>query len=288
MKKAVLYYNPRAGRTPLTRERLKLLLKRLYQLGMDAEAVTSDTAEGAVANLDLTGKDLLLIFGGDGTLHSLLPAVVKWNVPVGVLPSGTANVLARELGIPRNVEKAVEVLHTGKPRRICLGRSQDRFFHLMAGVGLDGYIIGQTSPRLKKIMGVGAYWLAGWRHFWNAPLSRFDVDIDGVVHQASFAVISNCRYYGGHLSITPRASLFENCLDVCLFTSINRSRFLTYLYGVSRGTHLSFSDVVYSKASSVRIEGAPGIPVQMDGELSGHLPLEVTTYSPGIEVIVPQ
>jgi YegS/Rv2252/BmrU family lipid kinase len=287
MKKAVLYYNPRAGRSSLSCRQLDTLLERLFRVGVSAEAATSSSPEELEDVLKLEGKDLLLIYGGDGTLHSLLPAVVREKIPVALLPAGTANVLARELEIPRKLEKAIELLRTGRLRRIHLGQSQGKFFHLMVGVGLDGHIVSSTGDLLKRYLGVGAYWLAGLSHFWTVPLHAFEIELDGKPQQAGFAVISNCRYYGGQLGITPRASVFEDDLDVCVFTGTSRSRFLTYLYRILRGTHLSLPDVVYRKVSSVRVYGDERILVQMDGEVSGHPPLKITSYPPGIEILVP-
>lgn len=287
MKKAVLYHNPAAGRTPLPPDRLTWLLARLRAIGYDAVPVTADFPEGIGATLELEGVDLLLIHGGDGTIHSLLPTVVRWQVPIALLPSGTANVLARELGVPRSAEKALDVLSEGKTKTMYLGQSADRYFHLMAGVGLDSYVIRQTGERLKKLLGIGAFWIAGIRSYWSFPLIPFEIVLDGVRHEATFAVISNSRFYGGHLLITPRASVFEKSLDVCLFRSTSRFRYLGYLAGVLRGRHVDDVDVVYRKVSSVQVLSGESVPVQMDGEVVGCSPMDFGVCSRGIEIFVP-
>jgi YegS/Rv2252/BmrU family lipid kinase len=235
----------------------------------------------------LREKSLLIICGGDGTIHSVLPPAVKARVPIGILPTGTANVLARELKIPMSLDRAIEVLGRGRKRSLSLGIADGRYFHLMAGVGADGYIINRVGLSLKRFLGVAAFWVTGLSRFWSYPLREFYVDIGGHSHTATFAVVSNSRYYGGHLLLAPRASVFENLLDVCLFTSKNHFRFLSYLWGSLRGDHLKYPDVVYEKTAQLEISGDESIEVQLDGELSGHLPARFAIADSQVEVIIP-
>lgn len=287
MKRALLYHNPAAGRAPVTSERREQLLGYFRSLGYDAASQTSNSADRVSSELDLEGVDLLVIQGGDGTIRSLLPSVVRSRVPVALIPSGTANVLARELGIPLRTKQALEVIAEGKRRTIYLGESQGRYFHLMAGIGLDSHVIRRTGERLKKMLGIGAFWLAGIRSYRTFPLMPFEVILDGVLQEATFAVISNSRFYGGHLMIAPRASVFEECLDVCLFKSTVRSRFIKYLAAALRGRHLDFPDVVYQKVQSVQVRGEEEIEVQMDGDIVGCLPMDFNVCPRGIEILVP-
>ncbi|MFQ5739518.1 MAG: diacylglycerol/lipid kinase family protein [Acidobacteriota bacterium] len=287
MTRACFLYNPAVGRFPLTRKRLAVLRERLYRLGIRTEVTCTKAPDRGATSLDLEGQDLLLIYGGDGTIHDVLGEAVKWKIPVGILPAGTANVLARELGIPRHLEKAVDVVAAGTPARMTLGRAGPHHFHLMAGIGVDGYILQKMRSGMKKTFGVASYWMLGFQSFWSLPLRPFEVRFPDRSYRATFAVVSNCRRYGGHLLITPRASVFEDALDVCLFTSTNRSRFLRYLFGALTGRHVQYADVVYRKARRVGMHGDPAIPVQLDGDVVGHLPMDFTTCSDAIQVIVP-
>lgn len=287
MKRALLYLNPAAGRAPVTSERREQLLAYLQRLGYEASSQISSSADQVSCELDLDGVDLLVIQGGDGTIRSLLPAVVRSRVPVALIPSGTANVLARELGIPLRTRQALKVISEGRRRTLYLGESQGRYFHLMAGIGVDSHVISRTDERLKKMLGIGAFWLAGIRSYSTFPLTPFEISLDGVSQEATFAVISNSRFYGGHLMIAPRASVFEECLDVCLFKSTVRSRFIRYLVAVLRGQHLNFPDVIYRKVQSVQVRGDERIQVQMDGDIVGFLPMDFNVCPRGIEIFVP-
>ncbi len=306
MTEAVLLYNPAAGRFPLSQKRLRLLLQSLRQHGIQAEPVCTRVPSDAASpsepqpdsagtlqptrsdwQLDLAGKDRLLVYGGDGTLHQAFRLAAPSDTPVALLPAGTANVLARELGVPLRLEDALPVAAAGTPRRIYLGEGNGRYFHLMSGIGLDAHVIARVPPRLKKALGIGAYWLAGLAALRNCPLERFQLTLDGTEWEASFAVVANARLYGGHLLMAPHASVYEECLDVCLFTSNQKARFLSYLWGVLTRTHLDYSDVVYRKVQRVEVAGDPSVPVQMDGELVGNLPMSFSVFSRGVQVVVP-
>ena len=289
MSSALFLYNPAAGRFPLSEKRLKALLRTLYDYGIRAEtAVTQPSQE---TSLNLENKDLLIVYGGDGTLHGAIPEAVKWEVPVALLPAGTTNVLARELGIPRDPERALSLVPQRKLLKIHLGEAilgdKRSYFHLMAGIGFDGDVISRTGQHLKKALGMVAYWLVAHVSLLKYPMTPFELTLEGEVHQGTFAVIGNARKYGGELQLTPKANVQENCLDVCLFTSQQRWRYLLYLWGVLSGRHLRYPDVVYRKVQHLKVSSDCPVPIQLDGELIGHSPMEFSSSSEGLLMVVP-
>ncbi len=288
MKRALLFYNPQAGRISLSPRRLRKLIESIHALGLEVSAVPSRAEPGALSGENLVDQDVLIVHGGDGTIHEALEPALDHQIPIALLPAGTANVLARELGIPRDPARALRLLRQGKRTRICLGKSGGRYFHVMAGVGLDSHIIDQTSGGLKRCFGMGSYWLAGLSAFRRIPLRPFEVLLDDCPYKATFAVISNARHYGGHLLVAPAANVSEECLDVCLFTSTNRKRYVVYLLGSLIGKHIELSDVHYRKARRIRALGESNIPVQMDGEVVGNLPMDFEVAGRSIELFVPR
>ena len=174
-----------------------------------------------------------------------------------------------------------------KLKRIYLGQGAGEYFHLMAGVGLDGDAIARIQSPLKQALGMSAYYLATAISLLKYPMRPFDVDLEGETHRGTFAVIGNTRNYGGHLLITPEASLEENSLDVCLFTGSGRVRYLAYVFGAISGRHIHYPDVLYRKVRHLSITADPSIPIQMDGDLVGHGSIEFSSYGEGIEVVVP-
>ena len=287
MISAVFLYNPAAGRFPLSERRRNALLEYLFCNGIRCEAVSSHPSRDPAALLDLKNRDLLIVYGGDGTLHQAMSEVVKWKVPVALLPAGTTNVLARELKIPRDPERALSLVVRRKLKRIYLGQGNGEYFHLMAGVGLDGDAISRIRGTLKQALGMGAYYLATAISLLKYPMPSFEVDLEGETHRGTFAVIGNARSYGGQLLVTPEASLEENSLDVCLFTGSARGRYLAYILGTISGRHIHYPDVLYRKVRHLSISADPSIPVQMDGDLVGHGSIEFSSYGEGIEVVVP-
>ena len=288
MKRALFFYNPNAGRVRLSPKRRKKLIESMHALGLEVTPLCSSPAPGALSSDTLENQDLIIVYGGDGTIREVLKPALDRQLPVAILPAGTANVLARELSIPRDPARALRLLREGRRTRIHLGKSGQDYFHLMAGIGLDSHIIDQTSPGLKRRFGVGSYWLAGFRAFRNLPLQPFEVYLDDHSVEATFAVVSNSRYYGGHLLLAPAADVTEDCLDVCLFTSRDRSRYLTYLLATLTGRHVELPDVHYLKAKEISVRGKPSIPVQMDGEVIGSLPMDFEVASRSVEVFVPR
>jgi YegS/Rv2252/BmrU family lipid kinase len=235
---------------------------------------------------ELQNQDLLIVYGGDGTFQQAIPEALRWKVPLGLLPGGTANVLARELDIPLDCEEALQVLGRRKSRKIHVAQANGRFFHLMAGVGFDAFVVSQIKKSTKRALGIGAYWLTAVLSLTRYPFQPFELNLDGENYQGTSAVIGNVRSYGGQLLVTPQASVEEKCLDVCLFTSRHRWRYLSYAFGALTGRHIFYPDVVYRKATRVRVS-KEGIPVQLDGETAGQTPLMFSAFDKTVTVFVP-
>ena len=287
MLKSLLYFNPVAGRRPISAQRLRRILDLLRDQGIECETVASNARSQGPPQLDLQAKELLIAVGGDGTIHELLPLAVKHQVALGILPTGTANVLAEELGIPRRLERAIRLLREGSHQRITLGRAGSEYFHLMAGIGVDGLVIQKTSPRLKRRLGKGAYWWAGLKTWLDLRLEPFELHIEGRMHRATFAVISNCHFYGGRLQITPGASPFSDQLEVCLFEGYRRADFMRYVIGILTGRHLSYPDVKTFSTRKVKVQAPASVPVQLDGDVARPTPRLFEIEKEALEVIVP-
>lgn len=287
MSTAVLVYNPAAGRFSLSQKRLQLLLEKLYHYGIRAEAVQARAGEEVSRWLNLAGKRLLIVYGGDGTLHQVVEEALSHEVTVGLLPAGTANVLARELSIPLDPERALQIVARGVRKRIHLGLANQKHFHLMAGIGLDAFVVSRVKDERKRAFGFAAFWLSTLRSLLEYPFRSFELNVDGDVYEGTFAVIGNTRLYGGNLLVTPRASLDEPSLDVCIFTGRRRLRHFQYVLGTFSGNHIRFKDVIYRKAQEVELRAHDSILVQMDGELARPRPNYFRVSDKQLEILVP-
>jgi YegS/Rv2252/BmrU family lipid kinase len=288
MTQALCVYNPAAGKAPLARHQLQAMVSRLQSFGLEVDTLEARPNGSTSDALQLDGADLLVIFGGDGTIHSVLPEAVRCEIPVAVIPSGTANVLARELGIPLHTEEALQLILEGTLKEVFVGRADGRFFHLMGGIGPDAYLNQRVSPALKRRLGILAFWWTGLTRFWSYRLEPFQVRVDGGrEQQATFAVVSNARFYGGHLKVAPQASVLEESLDVCLFSARRHGRYVRYLLASLKGRHLTLPDVFYRKARRIEVYGNRSVAVQLDGETVGSLPRTFSMEGDSVRIYVP-
>jgi YegS/Rv2252/BmrU family lipid kinase len=234
----------------------------------------------------------VIVAGGDGTINEAIQGLAGTKARLAIIPRGTANVLARELGLPLDDEQATVVAAQGKSRRIYLGLAIDettlesRHFVLMAGIGLDASVVGGVQPSLKKRIGKGAFWISGLSHLASWNPRPFTLEIDGEKYEATFAAIGKSARYGGDLSITPGARLDQREFEICMIETTSRLRYLHLLsYAMRDGMPRNSPEVQFVKAVSVKAYG--DAQVQVDGELLGHLPMRFEIAPHSLEVIVP-
>jgi diacylglycerol kinase (ATP) len=270
-------------------------VQALERSGIRARAVPTPgpgTGAKVVEEALATDPDLILVLGGDGTINEVANGMVHSHVPLGILPAGTANVLAVELGLGNRIEPAARMIPQCAPERISIGRVQtdigSRYFLMMAGIGLDAHIVYEMNPRLKMSIGKLAYWLGG-----AASVRRWVAQFDAVVNRESyrcgFVLASRVRNYGGDLTIARNASLFENDFEVVIFRGRNPFQYLVYFLGVATGTLAGFRGVTIERARNleVRCPGDQRVYVQADGEFAGHLPARVEIVESALTLLMP-
>ena len=256
-------------------------------------AMAADLARDCIAE----GADLVLAAGGDGTINEVVNGMAHSKVPLGVLPAGTANVLATELGLGRTMRRAVAMLGDCVPGRVSLGRIQSdsipaaRYFLSMAGAGLDAHIVYHMNPSLKMNLGKAAYWVSGFAQL-GRRLPEFDVLVEDRRFRCSFALASRVRNYGGDLAIARNASLLEDDFELVLFEGRNPSVYLKYMMAVLAGRVESVSGVTALRARRAGIlpvpfAGSGPIFVQVDGENAGAIPATVEIVPSALTLLMP-
>jgi diacylglycerol kinase (ATP) len=294
-RKATLISNPKTGRYIFRRKTIQELASDLTQKGVEVDlkftAGPGDATEIA-ARAANNGSTDVIVAGGDGTINEAIQGMVGTKARLGILPRGTANVLARELGLPMNIDDAISVAAKGKSRRIHFGIAIDetskaqRHFVLMAGIGLDASVVRRVQPGLKKRIGKGAFWLSGLSHLATWDPRPFTLEIEGEKYSATFAAIGKAARYGGDLMITPKARLDEPMFEICLIDTFSRVQYLRFLsYAMREGMPTDKKGVRFIKCSKVRATGDAA--VQVDGELLGRLPMSFEISPHSMEVIVP-
>jgi diacylglycerol kinase family enzyme len=240
------------------------------------------------------GADLVLVAGGDGTINEVAEGLVGTDVPLGILPAGTANVLATEMKLGSRLERAAERLAGCRPHRIpvghvtCDGGAVSRYFLLMAGVGLDAHIVYRVSAPLKAATGKFAYWVAGWSLL-GRRLAEFPVEVNGQSRICSFALASKVRNYGGDFEIAREVSLFDDRFEVVLFEGRSTVPYVKYFAGLMLNRVDGMRGVTVVRAQCLRLLAPHDrkVYIQIDGELAGHLPAELRIVPDALTLMVP-
>ncbi len=278
MPRAVVLLNPHArggARPPLNR-----VLRAFEAAGWDAEVWagsgsgwTEEAARRAV------GQGVAAIFGagGDGVLADVLPAVLDTDVALGVVPLGTGNVWARELGLPLDVQGAIGQQLAAPPARVDVGRANGRPFLVIASAGFDAEIVKLVESG-TKVWGQVAYPLAGLSLATTVRGTRCRVQFDDeepLELDLLVAIVTNGRLYGGVVSLAPRARLDDGLLDVVLFAGAGAVEAAAHAARAIAGLHLGDSTTYHRRMHRLRVESlsAP-MPVQTDGDVRGTTPLD--------------
>ena len=296
-KRAAVIFNPIARRLSRSRHLLHRTTRILAEQGIHTTLVgtTAPGTAGCQARKQIeAGSDLIIVAGGDGTINEVAAGMLHTNVPLAVLPGGTANVLAREIRLPMQMTAAASMVSKLKPQKIAIGRLRlkdgtPRPFLCMAGAGLDASIVSHLDIDLKAIAGKLAYYAAGFAHVLR-PLPEFEVAVDDQRYLASFALVSRVRNYGGDLEIARGASLLRNDFEIVLFRGRHSYQYLPYFVGVALGQVHRMSGVSVLRGRSIACRTPPGGPnvyVQVDGELAGHLPMSVDIVPDALTLLVP-
>jgi len=293
-----LIYNPYAG--GLRGARIERLDRAERALQNQAHTVTRHATRGPRTAGDVArecvaaGSDLIVAAGGDGTINEVADGLMGSDVPLGILPAGTANVLAAEMKLGGSMERAAHNLQDCLPRRVSMGKllfgdGTSQHFLLMAGAGLDARIVFTLDAGMKSRFGKAAYWLGGARQI-GRKLEEFDVETDGARHTCSFALISKVRNYGGDFEIARKVRLTDEQFEVVLFAGANSFRYVIYLAGVAVNQLRNMPGVTIYRAAVVRLMPRDGnaVHLQVDGEYAGKLPATISAEPGGVMLLIPR
>ena len=222
------------------------------------------------------GVDAVIAAGGDGTVNEVLNGLAGYDVPLGIIPVGTANDFARQAGIPRDADHAMDVILRRPPVRIdTLEMNGRRFLNVSTG-GVGAEATAETPADAKESLGMLAYAITGVRKLRELMPRRLTVHGPGFDYDGEFLLfaVGNGRVTGGGTVITPRASVTDGLLDFCLVEGMPRAEFTRLALRIRNGEHLDHPAVHYAQLPEVTIEGAEPISVNVDGEPCGERVLE--------------
>ena len=290
--KALLLVNPSSGggRGRRLAPRLRRLLTRP---GLELQvAVTASAAEaaGAARGYLASGGNRVIAAGGDGTINSLLPALLDSPAALACIPTGTSNGLARELGLPLSIEEACRLAGEGQPRRIDIGLAGNRCFALMAGIGFDAEVVHRVTGRAKSRLGPWAYVFKGLEMLARREPSRFELQLADRTHHfgAWMVLVANAATYTYHWKLTPQARLDDGLLDICVFGDLGPLAALGQVVAALAGSHLRRPGVVCLRAHRAHVIADPPVAVQVDGDPAGFTPVQLDLRPRALAVVAPE
>lgn len=237
----------------------------------------------------LRGADAMVVAGGDGTINRVLPWALECEIPLGVIPCGTANDFARTLQIPTDPEEAAELILAGKTHRVDVAQANDVLFLNAAGIGVSAAIGRHISQQEKSLLGVLAY----ARHLWRA-LSRgnsFVVEIDGDSihgrHHAKQVIVANGRHYGGGMTVREDAALDDGTLTVLLVRPRDMLTYVRYFLAFRTGRYRPGAPVLLAHARRLSLAVKGRLDVSVDGEIRSRTPVDFRVHEKALEVFVP-
>jgi len=287
-RRLLVVYNPTAGaRRP---DLLRRVLERLAGAGCEA-TVRATAGRGDAERLARAAGpadgDALAVAGGDGTINEALNGLGAAAPPLGIVPLGTANVLAAEIGLDGDDAAIARTLLHGGTAQVLPGLVDARRFLLMAGVGFDAHVVRDVDPALKRRLGKAAYVLQTLRQFARYPFPRFAVSIGGQNREAASLVVARSRFYGGRFVLAPLAGLTAPALQACLFTRFGRGAALGYAAALPLGLMARHPGIELRPTCGLDVEGPAGEPVQADGDIVGRLPARIGLAATPVRLLLP-
>jgi diacylglycerol kinase (ATP) len=313
MRKAALLYNPESGGSRQLLRELQAALAILQGGGVEAELFPTDSREHAgdeARRAIASGCDTIFACGGDGTIHNIIQVLAGTQIALGVLPMGTANALAHDLGIPMRVAAAAKSALSGKTRRVALGRIRctaldgaliERYFIVGAGIGVDAHLFYKLHSGIKQRLGMAAYYAKAWDMWFTYPMTRFAVAYkESEMSELKHALVTELlavriRNFGGVIQqLAPGASLDRDDIRLILCHTAKRLAYLAYVTSSMLRRSWKIPGIELAHAIIAKCEYVPGpdatprrIYVEADGELLGSLPAEITAVPDALTLLGP-
>lgn len=284
-----LFVNPLSG--SYARKRIHNVITRLKNAGLPPTIFSVTTpAEIYSCCLRINETDnnpLVIVAGGDGTFNAVVNGLLPNSATLAVLPMGTSNVLAAELGI-KSVKNGIKRILKGKTRPLALGvlklEQENRRFVLMAGIGLDGSVVRDVWPLGKRLLKQGAYALSALVGAFKWDRTLIEVSTEDKRLECHSVIVCSASRYGGDFIIAPEGDLFSPELTAICIRKTARRNYLRLAYELFRGKADTSSERISIPASGMEIRGVK--PIQIDGDFVGYSPARITTLPDFARIIV--
>jgi diacylglycerol kinase (ATP) len=234
------------------------------------------------------GFEKIVAAGGDGTINEVVNGLADSSATLGLLPIGTVNVFATELGLPvHDLQMCWDIIRGDHTRIVDLPNANGKHFVQLAGVGLDAQVVKETSLAFKRSFGPLSYLISAAQIAARTPPQLFIETEDAPTRESSFVLIGNGRHYGGPFPFFKHAVLDDGLLDVVAFKRLGYLEIIKYLQDVFFSSDIRLPEVEYFQTPRLRITSDQDVPVELDGELVGRCPVEFETHEKRLRVLAP-
>jgi diacylglycerol kinase (ATP) len=283
-RKVCIIFNPaaRGGKAVSLYAELKELAGTIPIFG----ATEPESIKELSAIVARQGYDHIVVAGGDGTVNGVINGIGTSDVLLSVLPLGTMNVFAYELGMRSSqLKKCWEMILLGSPRKVDLALANQDLFVQLAGVGLDAMTVQATDLQMRKTIGPVSYLLSAAKVIGRpAPSLQLQFE-DNSESAGCFVLIGNGRFYGGPFSLFQNARNDDGLLDLLIFKHQSYVDIFRYLQGVLIGNHTDLPDIEYRQVPSVRVLSSQPVPLELDGDVSDATPVHFQIAPQKLQVL---
>jgi diacylglycerol kinase (ATP) len=289
MNSTLVILNPAARGARGTRaRRQRTRVESVARGSVICETSHSGEAEALARRGAQEGFERIVAAGGDGTIHEVVNGLAGSNAALGLLPVGTMNVFATELGLPtHNLGLCWDIIEGGNTRLVDLPGANGKHFAQLAGVGLDAQVVKETSLALKRSFGPLSYLIQAAQIAARVPPRLFIESENASIDEGSFVLVGNGRLYGGPFPFFKHAVIDDGLLDVVAFKRLGYLEIIKYLQNVIFSSEIRTSEVEYFQTRQLRVSSDQMVPVEMDGELVGNCPVEFSVQKRSLRVLVP-
>lgn len=292
MKKVKLIYNPNSGEKRIANvldDIIRIYQENNYTL-IPYRLNKEEHISKAFLGVDDT-YDHLIIAGGDGTVNMILNSMKEFdiNVPIGILPTGTANDFANALNIPWDIIEAVKCIINSTPQKIDIGKINDKYFINVASAGMFTDVSQKINPEFKNYIGRVSYYITGIEEALHLRKFKIKVNSEEVTYEGDMylMLVFNGKT-AGNLNLAYKAELDDGYLDVIIFKGMPIPKSIPILFNVLKGAHLegyNENEILYFKTKKVRIECDDDLKTDVDGEKGPDFPLDIECIKDEIEIL---
>ena len=297
--KAVMIVNPTSGISTVTEKRMspeeteRIVVEALRAYGIEPKIYYTspeDTGQGLAKRAAEEHAELVIVMGGDGTIHAVARGLVGTQSVLGIIPTGTMNNLSHSLNIPDTIPDACTAIVKGETRTIDVGKINDHVFLEVAGIGLEAALFPAAEEikhrgLLSNIHGA----ITGLKILLSFKPTRLRITIDERQRKPYHALqvtICNAPFYGAHMQIAPEALMDDGLLDVVIYRNFSKFEYLRNAISISQGRRPYQPKLKYLRVQSLRVDADQPMEIQADGELLGKTPAFVTVLPGALRVRV--